>query len=283
LKYDAIETPESFAIRRKEAIESHLKQEMKSIGKSYKSQAFGKTEVLKPYSYKILDSLYLVKYNNEKTKKYDSKLENEIDLARLNAQNDSNKVVYIENHFFSVVYGDTVSFYQAEIPISSDLKIKEINILESIDLPKKFQEFYLIYFFEESFIHTGYSADTKELDFYNYMKSDLASLGTKEKQDIILQTLHLMKLGNEKNCSSLNEFMRLLATRNFHGNTFTEINEEFSPIVGEVSLDSNGKEFISGYHLDYSFTENQTDGTFIQLTYTIYFDRWLRIIKTEKK
>jgi hypothetical protein len=283
LKYVEIETPESFAIKRKEAIESHLQQEMTRVSKIYKSQAFGKTEVVKPSSYKVLDSLYTVKYDYEKTKKIDPELENEIVVARQLALNDTNKVVYIENHFFSVVYGDTISFYQALIPISSDLKIKEINIFESIDLPKKYQEYYLIYFFEESFLHPGYLSDAKESEFYNYMKSDLNFKSTKEKQEILIQTLDLMKIGNEKNTSNFNELIRILTSRNFHGKTYAEINQEFSPIVGEVSLDANGKEYISGYHLDYAFTEDQTDGTFIQMNYSVYFDRWLRILKSEKK
>jgi hypothetical protein len=75
----------------------------------------------------------------------------------------------------------------------------------------------------------------------------------------------------------------VLTSRNFHGKTYASINEEFSPIVGEVSLDTNGREYLSGYHLDYAFTEDQADGTFIQMNYTVYFDRWLRIVKIEKK
>jgi hypothetical protein len=283
LKYVETETPESFAIKRHEAIESHLQKELNSVEKLYKSEAFGKTEVIKPSSYRVLDSLYLIKYNNEKTKEIDPNLENEIVAARQFAQNDSNKVIYIENHFFSILDADTVSFYQALVPISSDLRVKEINIFESIDLPKKYKEYYLIYFFEESFLNSGYLADLKELEFYTYMKSDLDLKSNKEKEAIIIQTLDLMKIGNEKNTSNFNELMRVITSRNFHGKTYAEINEEFSQIVGEVSLDSNGEEFISGYHLDYSFSEDQTDGTFIQMNYTLYFDRWLRILKCEKK
>ncbi len=283
LKYVNVESPESFKIRRHAAVEQHFENEMKSVGKNYESHAFGQTQILKPSSYKILDSLYMIKLNNENLKKIDANLENQILSARQIAQSDTNKVIYVENHFFSVQDGDTVNFYQAMVNVSSALKIQEIEIFESIELPQKHMDYYLIYFFEESFLNKGFYAEPKEIEFYNYIKSGLESESSIEKQAIIFQTLEIMKLANENNSIQFNDLIRILTTRNFHGKSYAEINEEFSEIIGEVSLNAIGDECISGYHLDYAYSEDLSDGTFIEHELKIFFDRWLRIVKIEEK
>jgi hypothetical protein len=282
LKNSNIETPESFKIKRHEAIEKHFEEEMMRVGKTYESQAFSQTQILKPSSYKVLDSLYMVKVNNEKIKKNDLDLEDEILLARKLAQSDTNKVIYVENHFFSVEDGDTVNFYQALIDVSSTLEIQEINLFESLEIPQKLKEFYLIYFFEESFINKGFYAEPKELAFFTYMKSGLEKTSAFERQAIVIQTLELMKLANENSTIQFNDLIRILTRMNFHGKSYAEINEEFSEIVGDVTLNEKGEECISSYQLNYAYAEDLSDGTFIQHEYKIFLDRWLRIVKIEK-
>jgi hypothetical protein len=60
LHYTPPETPESFLDRRHNACEAYLQ---KNLGDSivYSSIAFGETLVLKPASYRSLDSLYVLK------------------------------------------------------------------------------------------------------------------------------------------------------------------------------------------------------------------------------
>ena len=62
LKYTPTETRESFFQKRQRKISDYILNQMNGQTLSYTSIAYGKTTVLKPISYKALESLYELKY-----------------------------------------------------------------------------------------------------------------------------------------------------------------------------------------------------------------------------
>jgi hypothetical protein len=282
LQRPMVQTPEAFENERHEAIENHLESEFEKINQTYTSIAFGETEILKPQSYKILDSLYELKYQLEKKFKIDEALEARIEEQRFIVKNDTNKVVYIEDHLFSITAGDTVIFYEGLLRLNSKLKVDEIKIKKSTYIPKEFAEFYQIFLFEESFLNSGYSPGQDEYVFYAYFKDQLLKVKTFEQNENTIQILRLMKLAQTIGSVKINDLLRAQTSKHFLGNAYFDANEEFSPIISELSVDNLGNEMTTGYHLDYAYDKKTGEKSFVQIKQRVYFDTYLKLIRSEK-
>jgi hypothetical protein len=223
--------------------------------------------------------LYLQKYQNDSNNKLDLKLEENIELQRIIVLNDTNKVIYIENHIFSLGFGDTIEFYTALFQITKELSVEDMILKESIYLPNHYSELYKEYLFEESFLYPGNIASSDELNFYSFFKQPIERFSKPEKDAFILHTLKLMELSAKKNSFKTNDLLKAETSHKFHGNSYENFNELFSDINEIVQLDQNGKEIITGYEFEYSYTE-KTSNTSVQTShYKMEFDSYLRLIK----
>ena len=168
LKYIPTETPYEFEQKRHQAVESYILKDLGSANLKYESVAFAETLIVKPDSFKALDSLHAIKYENELRGINDDVLNEKIESQRMIALNDTNKVIYIEEHIFALGEGDTVSFYSALFQMEKDLIIDDMKIEESVFLPKRYQETYKQYLFEESVLTPEYLPSGDELNFYHF-------------------------------------------------------------------------------------------------------------------
>lgn len=283
LKYTPTESPSTFEQNRHTAVENYIRKEMSSSEAEYSSIAFGETQTIKPISYKQLDSLYALKYELDKKRQIDKELDEKIELQRIIALNDTNRVIYIEDHIFSLGTKDTLEIYSALFQMKKELIIEDMILRESVYLPKRYGELYKVYLFEESFVFPGNLASGEEQNFYAFFKQPINGLSKAEKDAFILHTLKLMELGAKNASINTNQLLKKLTTKYFHGSSYGNFSEIFSEIQEIVQLDSQGKEEIIAYEFDYSFTEKTNDDNLNAQVYKMEFDKYLRLKSAVKR
>ena len=258
LKYVPTETRESFFQKRQGAISEYILSQMNGQTLSYTSIAYGKTSVTKPISYKLLDSLYELKYKNEQNSFLDKKLEERISNQRLVALNDTAKVIYVENHVFSLGSTDTIAFYNALFQLTSDSKITDVKIKQSTYLPAKYSALYRKYLFEESFLSAVNLANDNELKFYGKYKDELENRSIAQKDAFVLHTLKLMELSAQLRTTSNRELLNHLSINHFHKLVSNSQNLKVLPIKENTYKLENGLTATSGFGvvLTYSINEN---------------------------
>lgn len=276
LQYTPAETPQYFELRRHASVEAYVKKELTGQKKTYTSVAFGESRIAKPSSYKQLDSLYEIKYNNEINGKANSSvLEEQISLQKLRAVNDTNKVVYFEDHIFSLETTDTIEFYAAVFQLENDLKVSNVTVNESVFLPIKFAERYKQYLFEESFLYPGNQANVSEQKFYKKYKAALQKFLGSERDAFILHTLTLMELAEKQKVITPKELIKQLAIEKFADNKI-QLDRNFSTITEESYLGESNQKIITGYSFHYFFTEKENQQA-IKYDYLLHYDNYLRL------
>jgi len=279
LQYTPPETPESLTNQRRTSIQKYLVATLQNDSTVYKSLAFGKTKTLKPLSYLQLDSLYRVKYNLEKQGRRDKDLENEVLIQQQIALNDTNGLVYLESHLFSLTTGNITTVYSAEMKTNQSHEIKGVEIFETTNIAPQNLELFQIYTFEESFIQPGYKPLSEEKNFYTQYKSQAGTLTGEVKDNFIQNTLNVMRAAKKvqslKTVSLLSEIVReriLGVNRQLAKNeTFESMEETFEKVDdGEV---------FTGYLVTYRFQKIE-NGSTTSYRYLIKASPYLEIIST---
>ena len=229
-----------------------------------------------------MDSLYLIKYNLENQGRFDKELEQKIENYRIIALNDTNQVLYIENHIFTLGKGDTLEFYSALFQMEKDLEIDDVILQESVFLPAKYKKAYLSYLFEEAFMLPDYAPTQEEINFYSYFKNALPSLSKAEKDPFILHTLKLMQLAAKIKSTTTSALLKAQTTDLFHGKSYAILNQQFSPILENKEVNALNEQTLTGYTFTYSFTRNGTNSPSESATYAMEYDAYLRLKKAEK-
>lgn len=278
LKYIPSETPEEFELKRHSIVENYIQNDLTNQNITYASIAFGETIILKPESFKKLDSLHAVKYFNEQNGKIDPKLEDQIEIQRIIVQHDTNKVSYIEDHVFSLTHGDSIEFYSGLFQLDQALNVKDVTLKESIFLPKRYSELYKIYLLEESFFYPGNLPTGLELNFYTYYKNGLQEQVISERDAFILHTLKLMEFARIKYSINTVDLMRLQVARNLPEYQSDNYVEKLIEVKELNEILENGEQKFVGYSLKCSYTFKPDTETQIIDTYQLTFDQYLRLI-----
>jgi hypothetical protein len=195
--------------------------------------------------------------------------------------NDTNKVIYIENHIFALVKGDTCEIYDGNFRLSNDLTIQDVNLNESVYLPKKYEEMYKVYLFEEAFITAGYPPTEAEKEFYGYYKTASNNLKGSKRDAFIQHTLNIMDYAAKNHTLDIESLLRYSVLKNLHGNSYINHSDKFSPLDQLIEINNNKEEILVGYKLTCSYIETNENNVQVQRSYLFLFDEFLQL--TEKK
>jgi hypothetical protein len=276
LKYTPTETRESFFQKRQGKISDYILNQMNGQTLSYTSIAYGKTTVLKPISYKALDSLYELKYQNELKQIKDMRLEEIINNQRQMALNDTAKVLYLENHVFSLGNADTITFYNTIFHLTSDIKISDVDIKQSVFLPAKYSELYRKYLFEESYLSAVNFASEQEKKFYQKYKDEIENRSIAQQDAFVLHALKLMELSARIRTTSNRELLNELAIQLLPKITVNPTNIKISPIKESIVRSEIGSVSTTGFtvKINFSSTKNGVikDNNEIQLQFNQFLE-----------
>ena len=284
LHYTPPETPEAFEQRRHKAVETYVQNNTKQEGLSYESVAFGKTQIVKPSSYRLLDSLYAIKYSNEQRGlRTDAILEEQIGNQRIIARNDTNRVLYIENHVFALTSDTTTEIYAADFQLSSEAVVNDMIIRESTFLPKRDTERYKQYLFNESFLNPGSQASTSELRFYTLFTNHFNELSKDQRDLEVKHMLLIMEIAQKRSSLGPEGIAKTLGTMAVFQNTsvsdylsmkLTTSNFQFIKATSEPSSE------ITGYTFVLNIEPSPGKGTISG--YLMEFDRYFHVTRQEK-
>jgi hypothetical protein len=278
LKYTPQTTPEDKQLQRQKSIENTIVEEFKEKKLNYLSVAFGETITIKPISFQYLDTLFERKYRLEQSGETDRFLDDEIARQRLICQNDTNEILFKEEHVFILEDGNVATVYVGEFFANKHHKIKNVEFLESYEIPIKNIDLFKTYILGESFLYRGYAADERESSFYQIYKSRAQQLSGKEKDEFMKTTLQIMEIAQHKKHLDTKKLIMELTKKEiverykfFKNEDFTAMNEF-----------TTGKE-IAYYEVLFVATIPVLQEIWEPRKFTIEFNPWLQIVKFEEE
>jgi len=211
LKYVAPVTNEDLENARRAAIVESYAQTFSSINKKYKPLTYGELMVVKPTSYRILDSLYTRKYSLAQIGSSDELLEERIEQQKTTVLNDKNPVIYVETHWYELQHDSISEFIIDEINMTRDNKIVSVKQLNYFEVTKEWQVWARKYMTEDFFISYSAAASDQEIDFYAAYKEMASTMEGSAKQAFIDHTLKIMLLANKNTTLSAEILLKKLS------------------------------------------------------------------------
>ena len=278
LKYTPQVTPESKREERKLVIETEIRKEFAAQKKQYKSIGYGQMVTVKPSSYVALDSLFEVKYNLERQGKRTKDVDQEIAMQRLICQNDTNEVLYMEQHVFSLEGDSTAEVLSGNFSLNSNNDLKKVQFTSSYQVPKDLVSYYNLYITEAAFM-TNNSAPTKqESEFYDSYKTELQNRSGQNEDAFLVHTLRLMKIARsnqslekQKTLESLTRLAVHEGRKDYKSEVFVKV-EQHAEQSGEISF----------YNVEYQFARPTGEESYVTEKYAVQFDVFFSQIGMEK-
>lgn len=187
---------------RNEVVRKYVRADLK-IGQRYTDFGFGNERVIKPNTFRRLDSLYS-EYGAEERKSGSSRnrlmqLKNEIETEKTKVMQDTVHFLYEKPHFFAQQSGDSATVMFADFTLNKQNEVIRVAINYLFDTPSRNLQLYRAYLARESFVDFGFLPSTEENQFYNFFDGMLQTVSDAEsKGKFIEHTLQIMRAANQQ-------------------------------------------------------------------------------------
>lgn len=187
---------------RNNVVRKYVSSDLK-IGQQYIDFGFGKEDLIKPLSFKKLDSLYTL-YNLEEKKPVASRnvllnLKSEIELERQKVLQDTIHFLYEKPHFFGQSKRDSTTITFANFRLNAQNKVIKVTFNYYFITPSRSNQFYRCYLNKESFIEFGFEPSVEETKFYDFFDNMNNTLTDPElKGRFVEHTLQIMRAANQQ-------------------------------------------------------------------------------------
>ncbi len=278
LKYTPQVTPETKQEERKLVIENEIRKEFATRNMHYKSIGFGEMITLKPASYIRLDSLFELKYNLEQQGKRTKDLDEEIAMQRLICQNDTNEVLYLEQHVFSLEGDSTAEVLSGNFSLNANNDLRKVQFSYAYVIPKELVNYYNFYILETAFLTNNSAPTSQERAFYESYKNELTNRKGQKEDAFLVHTLRLMQvarnnqsLDKQKTLESLTRLAVHKGNKNYKSEVFLKV-EQHAEASGEISF----------YTVEYQYAKPTGEESFITEKYTVQFDPFFQLMGKTK-
>lgn len=188
--------------QRNEAIRKAVKKEL-TVGQRYIDYGFGTERIIKPTSFRRLDSLYAVYYEEEQragsSRNALAKLKNEIELEKEKVQADTIHFQYEKEHFFGFASGDSTTIMLSKFLLNAQYEVIYVDIQYIFTVHNTLSKYYQSYVRRESFVDFGYLPSREENDFYNFFDGIAEQITNAETKGMFIgHTLHIMRAANQQ-------------------------------------------------------------------------------------
>lgn len=278
LSYVPQTPPEDRQLQRQRVIESKIKSEFEPQKKTYRSIAFGKTTTIKPVSFIKLDSLFEQKYELEQKGRRDKDLDEKIGIQRLVCQTDTNEILYMEEHVFSLETDTSAEVLSGNFALNIKNEIRQVEFTTAYTIPSNLVLFYGYYVLNESFMFFSEQPAADEESFYKFYKARAENLLGFQREQFVVNTLKLMKLARSNKSLEKQLFLRELTKLEVHGVSTNYENASFS----KIDQFSTAKNEVDYYLVEYQFVERVSDIKTEMRKYVLKFDPYLMLISKEK-
>jgi len=188
--------------KRNESIRASIRQDLK-IGERYVEYGFGSESVIKPTSFKRLDSLFGA-YYAEETKAGASRnvllaLKNEIEKEQQKVLADTIYFQYQKQVFFGIASGDSTTIFYSDFVLDANSNVVFVDIKYIFNVHSRLSSYYKAYAFRESFLDFGYVASQEEIQLYNFFDAAIENiLNPETKGNFIGHALNIMRAANQQ-------------------------------------------------------------------------------------
>ena len=244
LKYTPPQTLESIEEDRRFALQEQLHKDFSSIGKKYTPLTYGEPMVVKPDSYRKLDSLYGVKYRNVQKR---PDLEQQISRQQAIIGNDTTPVLYVETHWYELAQDSTFEYLTSEISMKKDNSIAFVKNLDYFQTSKKYAPYARIFMKEESLLSPGMQPSDNEISFYTAYKTKASTLKGAAKDDFLAHTFQLMESAKKLATLSTEALLRKITGDRISKDFLLADPALLKFTVEEISDTSSGKPVFQYY------------------------------------
>lgn len=273
LRYTQQTTPTSLQTDRRELIEETIRREFSSQKKAYTPIGYGETVKIKPVSYLKLDSLFAQKYDLEQRGKTDAQLEEAIKMQQIICQEDTNKVLYLERHVFTLTSDTSAEILSGDFYITKDNQLHDVKFTEAYHVDKDYISYYTLYVFEQPFLG-GEMISSEEKDFYKLYKE---ALTTRPNKDAFLNnTLKLMQVAYYKRTLDVQTLIKELTRKYVHQGKSNYSDEVFVKIE-QVGNENELQKYVVVYQ-----SVTKTSQGFYTKKYQLEFDPYLMLLSQQE-
>lgn len=182
--------------QRNEAVRKSVRKELK-IGERYLDYGFGAERIIKPLSFKRLDSLYTVYYAEEQkpgaSRNVLLNLKQEIETEQSKVIGDTVLFQYEKEHFFGLASGDSATIMHSKFLLNTKYEVIYVDIQYIFTAHSRLTQFFQAYIRRESFVDFGYSPSNEENDFYIFFDAVAVQITNAEtKGNFIGHMLQIM-------------------------------------------------------------------------------------------
>lgn len=241
-------------MKRQEVVREEIKREL-AIGDRYIDYGFTSEKIIKPRSFRRLDSLYAAFYVEEKksgsSRNKLANLRAEISLEQAQVLQDTVHFQYELPHFFGISRGDSVEMTFATFYLDARNKVNAAKMDYVFTIPHNLTTFYSAYTRRESFVEFGYLPSKDESDFYNLFDEVTNSLTNAEtKGNFIAHTLHIMRAAHQQKGFGSESLIKQHIINIITGNV-----KDYKPIKwSRVFVDFDENDIIISYSVDHNWT-----------------------------
>ena len=270
--------PRDRQMDRQLSISQNIQQQF-AENKIYINIDFGDEYIVKPPSFKPLDSLYAVKYEESTyggmSRARQIEVGNQIDDLLSKVMKDTVLIKYEINHIFGLEQNDSITFISGTFLLNTKDSVEKV----SIDFQFSDQKRYLPYFIEflkhRSFLYDQYDPTKEELDFYNFYEAHLnEQIGAVRKGDFIAQILHVMLAANTQKSLSTELIVKQLIV----GFVTQYVSSYESIAWSNVSSQLNDSNQVIGYSVQHEWKYTDKKGDEYHLLREFDLDPYFQVV-----
>lgn len=176
---------------------------------------FGNEYIIKPDSFKPLDSLYKIKYEESHfggmSRARELEIGSQIDSVLLRVLKDTALFKYEINHIFALKKQDSITCISATFLMNAQDSIEKVNIAFQLTDHKKYLPYLIEFLKKQSFLFDQYDPSEEENKLYEFFEAELTKKnGALRKGNFIAHILHVMNAANVQQTLSTEPIIKQL-------------------------------------------------------------------------
>lgn len=240
--------------QRNEVIRKDIRKDLK-VGERYLDYGFGSERIIKPHSFRRLDSLYTAYFEEEQrsgsSRNALMNLKNEIELEKTKVMVDTIHFQYEKDHFFGITSGDSATIIHAQFLLNAQHEIIHADIQYIFTMHQRLVSFYQAYIRRESFVDFGFTPSREEDQFYSFFDAVAVQLNNAETRGTFIgHMLHVMRAAQQQRGLNTEPLIKQHIINIITGNT-----KEYRPIQWSkvyTNLDEN--DVLISYEVDHTWS-----------------------------
>ena len=254
-------------------------QEQFAGNKTYINIEFGDEYIIKPPSFKPLDSLYAIKYEESNyggmSRARQIEVGNQIDDLLSKVMKDTVLIKYEINHIFGLEQDDSITYISGTFLLNNKDSVEKVSIDFQFLDQKRFLPYFVEFLKRQSFLYAQYDPTKEESDFYDFFEERLNNqIGAVRKGDFIAHILHVMLAANTQKSLSTELIVKQLIV----GFVTQYVSSYESIAWSNVSSQLNDSNQVIGYSVQHEWKYTDKKGEEYHLLREFDLDPYFQVV-----